>query len=358
MKKILITGGAGFIGSYLVERLLNEKGYKIFVIDNLHPQVHGPNALIPERLKHPLVEFHRADITDKDKINDLVSQINPEIVVHLASETGTGQSYDEIARYCGVNMMGTAHLLECLRRSAPDFKKIILSSSRAVYGEGAWVDKDGRRVFPVSRDSKAMSQGQFCPQIENETLSEPARSLEEDTPHPVSIYGATKLFQEYLCRLSLEGSSFKSVILRFQNVYGPGQSLQNPYTGVLSIFSSQILAQKKLYLYEDGEISRDFVFVEDVIEALFSSLQRDLPNGIVINIGSGERTTVRDAAVHLLQFLGADADSYEITSEFRIGDIRQACADVDRAQALLGWKPKTSLQQGLRKLSEWIVRNR
>lgn len=354
MQRVLITGGAGFIGSKLVKKLLAENKSEIAIVDNLHPQVHGPNATLSVDLQHRNVSFFKVDITDALSLTEVVKNFRPQLVIHLASETGTGQSHDEIIRYNQVNVLGTAILLSALKQHAPDLKKIILSSSRAVYGEGPWLTKDLRRVIPKTRSLEDMKAGQFEPRLDYEILKKPLASKEDDGVSPVSIYAATKLHQEYLINQYLTGSDVKAVLFRFQNVYGPGQSLKNPYTGVLSIFSTQILSGKKLNIFEDGDIVRDFVFVDDVVDAIFRSLYHDLPHGIILNVGSGQATTILDAAKILLELYNQPINHYTISGDFRIGDIRHALSDNTIITKFLGWSPTTELHQGLSLLTQSV----
>ncbi len=354
MKRILITGGAGFIGSKLVKRLLAENNFEIAIIDNLHPQVHGLNAEIPIELQNKRISFFKANITDSENVRRAIVEFDPELVIHLASETGTGQSHDEIIRYSEVNVIGTAVLLDALKKHGRHFSKIILSSSRAVYGEGAWLTSSFKRVIPKNRSLEDLKVGQFLPRIDNEMLSKPDISKEDDPVSPVSIYASTKLQQEYLVNQYLMGSDAKSIVFRFQNVYGPGQSLKNPYTGVLSIFSSQILTGNKLNIFEDGNIGRDFVYIDDVIDALVMAIAQDLPHGIILNVGSGQRTTILSVAKNLLSLYGASLDNLQISAQFRLGDVRHALSDNSFTFKCLGWRPQTELTTGLKKLTQAI----
>jgi len=354
-RNILITGGAGFIGSRLISSLLKaEPNCRIWVLDNLHPQVHGNNAIPPDFPAS--VVFVKGDVADKSIVNSIVNDAQPELVYHLAAETGTGQSYDEVSRYCDVNVMGTAILTESIRSEAKDVtKKIVLAASRAVYGEGAYIDNAGRVFGGLPRQADAMSLGDFNVPIANEAQLpiQACPSQSNLSPAPASIYASTKLMQEYILKQAGEGSTWKATILRFQNVYGPGQSLRNPYTGVLSIFARQLLDGKKLAIYEDGLIARDFVFVDDVVNALLRAGQSDLSHGATIDIGSGEAITILDVARILMKNLGCSDNNYTITGQFRVGDIRHACADIKAARDSLAWEPEISIQEGLSLLAEW-----
>lgn len=348
-KRALITGGAGFIGSRLARRLA-ASGIRVVVLDNLHPQVHGTNASSPDMGDH--VEFIRGDVCEGSGLERAIAE-DIDLVFHLAAETGTGQSYDEITRYCHVNILGTTRLIETLRTLPSRARRIVLAGSRAVYGEGAYVDQDGKSAIAAPRTAADLSMKVFDP-LDSARRPLIAKATQEALPpNPASIYASTKLMQEYVLTQGLEGSSAELVLLRFQNVYGPGQSLRNPYTGVLSIFCQQILDGKRLNIYEDGKIARDFIFVDDVVSAL--ELAGNAPKAPLgpINIGSGEATSILSAAQILMKRLTGDDQSFDITGDFRVGDVRHAVADITRAQTLLGWTPRVSLESGLHQLADW-----
>lgn len=352
---ILITGGAGFIGRRLINELSRaEPNSRIWVLDNLHPQVHGENAKEPQFPDS--VIFVKADVADKSAVYAVVAEAKPELVYHLAAETGTGQSYDELSRYCDVNVMGTTNLVESIRAKASNVtKKIVLAASRAVYGEGAYRDSSGRVYAGLPRQANSMSSGNFDVPMPEE-VQFPVQACPSNAglpPAPASIYASTKLMQEYILKQAGEGAPWQATILRFQNVYGPGQSLKNPYTGVLSIFARQLLEGKSLAIYEDGLIARDFVYVDDVVNALLRAGQNELPHGTTLDIGFGEAATILDVAKLLIRNLGCAEDSYAITGKFRVGDIRHACADISAAQALLNWQPQVSAETGLSLLADW-----
>ncbi len=347
---VLITGGAGFIGSRLAHALA-ARHHRVLVFDNLHPQVHGPDAALPPMPGN--VRFIRGSIEDRAALAGAIAAADPGCVYHLAAETGTGQSYDEIARYCSVNVTGTAILIEELKRGAPRLERVVLAGSRAVYGEGAYHDRQGRLVSPNARLPETMRAGDFEPRDGNGDLLRPVPTPETLPPRPASIYASTKLMQEHVIAQGLASTAVLPILLRFQNVYGPGQSLRNPYTGVLSIFCTQILAGRTLNIYEDGEIVRDFVFVDDVVDALEKAGTADALGTDPINIGSGETATIIEVARTLLLYLGAPASRLKITGDFRPGDIRHAVADVSRASERLGWRPAVPLKTGLAMLADW-----
>jgi len=352
---IFITGGAGFIGSRLVFALLeNEPNSRIWVFDNLHPQVHGEHARPP--LFPDEVTFIEGDIVDKSFLKGVVAQVRPELIFHLAAETGTGQSHGEVSRYCDVNVVGTANLIESIREQGGDFtKKIVLSASRAIYGEGAYRDMYGKVFTGLPRITERMAKGDFSVPLPDEAQHpvSPHPSIASLSPAPASVYASTKLMQELLLKQSGEGSAWNTTILRFQNVYGPGQSLLNPYTGVLSIFAKQLLEGKVLDIYEDGLIARDFVYVDDVVNSLVKAGQADLVHGATMDIGSGKAVTILEVARLLMKFLECSDESYKITGQFRAGDIRHACADISAAAQNLGWCPQVDLETGIAHLSNW-----
>ncbi len=345
----LVTGGAGFIGSRLVARLSAEYE-NVVVYDNLHEQVHGPQPIVPKFDDN--VELIIGDVCDKQKIKSLVNSTQPELIYHLAAETGTGQSMDELSRYCDVNVTGTANLLE----SALELSrcKIVLSSSRAVYGEGAYHTSSGAVLVPDHRDTTAMSAGNFAISEINGQAGSPAASDENTPTVPVSVYASTKLMQEYLLKNAAVRDSLDFSILRFQNVFGDGQSLRNPYTGVLSIFISQLQAGQTLNIYEDGMTVRDFVYVDDVVESLFLA-RGPAATGMTLNVGTGIATSMLDAAKTLLVKMNLDESRQAISGDFRAGDIRYAVADISKAKEVLGWEPKVSFEQGMDRLIEWSL---
>ena len=350
MKRILITGGAGFIGSRLVRGLMEEEPTRrILVFDNLHPQIHGDNAAPPD--SNAQVQFVQGDVCDRHRLSDAIAEIQPDTVFHLAAETGTAQSKDCMSRYCEVNVVGTANLMEGLKERAPALERVVLSSSRAVYGEGCYCDADAQIVAPSPRTELRMQSGRFEVVDENGKALTPIPTPEGARTAPVSVYGSTKLMQEYLVQQAAADCSWQPVILRFQNVYGPGQSLRNPYTGVLSIFCSQILAGMSLNIFEDGNIVRDFVYVEDVVRALMLSGNIARPILNPVNIGSGVPVTILETAKILIDILGGAG--YRISGQYRAGDVRFAVGDITRARALMGWMPSVDLKTGLRLLAGW-----
>ena len=344
-KRIFVTGGAGFIGSRLT-RVLAEQGATVTIYDNLLEQVHGPNPQIdlPAQM---LV----GDVRDKAAMAAAVEASDPEIVVHLAAETGTGQSADEPTRYTEVNIVGTAQLIEILRGRAKPPERFVLAATRAVYGEGAYRDSNGQVVVPAPRDLGAMREGHFAVYGEDGSILEPVPTDIDVSPMPGSVYGSSKLMQEYL--LAQTPAPWRSVVLRLQNVYGPGQSLRNPYTGVLSIFANQAMRGEPIYVYEDGEIYRDFVFVDDVVAAFIAGCHEPALLGGTFNIGTGEPTSILTAARLIMRELGFDEQRVSVNGTFRPGDIRYAVADVRRTLATGAWKPRVDPSEGIARLVTW-----
>lgn len=348
---ILITGGAGFIGSRLAAALAPQGPVTVF--DSFHPQAHAGNPGNRDRLAAHGVRIIEGDIRDAAAVRAAVAAAAPGIIYHLAAETGTGQSFEQPAHYTDVNVMGTAHLIEAVRATAPGLGRIILAGSRSVYGEGACIDVTGRAVVAVERSEADLAAGDYAPK---DAFGRPLFPVATDSSCPVapaSVYASTKLMQEHLLTQAFWGTGTRVGLLRLQNVYGPGQSLNNPYTGVLSIFCRQIQDGKTLEVYEDGEITRDFVLVDDVVDAFVRMGRADRMPGGVLDIGSGEGRTILEVARQLLALLDAPTDRLRVTGAFRPGDIRHAVADIARARAELGWAPAHGLGDGLAALVEW-----
>lgn len=360
MSTVLITGGAGFIGSHL-SKLLLSKGFNVRILDSLSSQVHGNVPVDLDWLNDPGVEFIRGSVTVRDDVERAIN--GAEMLVHLAAETGTGQSMYQVSRYNEVNSQGTALILDVLANSAiRTIKRVILASSRSVYGEGAYECKAGccdangsRRLFPAARLHSQLARHEWEPTCS--LCGQPLRPLltrEDDAIRPASIYAATKYAQEDLVRVGCEALGIGHVILRLQNVYGEGQSLNNPYTGILSIFSTRIRRGLELTAFEDGLESRDFVHVEDVAQSMFLALTKEHSANAVINVGSGVPTSVLKVASMLSEALGHPTN-IRVTGEYRVGDIRHNVADVARMRNLLRYEPQVSLEQGLRRLCDWVL---
>ncbi|WP_116085333.1 NAD-dependent epimerase/dehydratase family protein [Tropicimonas sp. IMCC34011] len=348
---ILITGGAGFIGSRLAERLAADAC--VTVLDNFLPQVHADGgALVRERLLDAGVSIIEGDIADPAAVSRAMQVSSPDLVYHLAAETGTGQSHDEPTRYVTVNVTGTAHLLEAIRAEG-NVARVVLAGTRAVYGEGAACDPEGRPAIAETRDPARLARGQFdLLDAAGRTLT-PLATDAGTAPRPTSIYASSKLMQEYLLRQGLWGSQTEVSVLRLQNVYGAGQSLHNPYTGVLSIFCRLICDGRGLEIYEDGRITRDFVHVDDVVQAFIAAGRAETVPERPVDIGSGVGTTILDAARSLLGLWEAQGRPLRISGAYRPGDVRHAVADISAAQAALDWTPQITLEEGLARLVDW-----
>ncbi|MDY3344590.1 NAD-dependent epimerase/dehydratase family protein [Riemerella anatipestifer] len=353
MKNILITGGAGFIGSNLALCLI-EKGYNITVLDNLSPQIHGEN---PEKTS-PLylsikdkVKFIKGTVTSKDDWEKALK--DQEVVVHYAAETGTGQSMYEVQKYVDVNVNGTALMLDLLVNGNYGVKKVVVASSRSIYGEGKYISKELGEVYPTQRSAEYMDQGDFEVKYFNSSELTLVGTDEESKIHPSSVYGITKQNQEQMVMTVCPSIGIKGVALRYQNVYGPGQSLKNPYTGILSIFSTQIKNGNEINIFEDGKESRDFVFIDDVVEATILAIEKEEANNQVFNVGTGVATDVMTVANELVKNYGIQVP-IRISGNYRLGDIRHNYADLNKINTLLGFEPKVSFEEGLKKFTEWV----
>jgi dTDP-L-rhamnose 4-epimerase len=350
--KVLVTGGAGFIGSWLIDALLDE-GHEVLVIDNLSTQIHGafPQPDAPWLRRASDVRFVRADVRDRDAMDPALAWC--EVVVHLAAETGTGQSMYQIAHYYDVNQQATAALFEAIGTRHRHVRKVVLASSRSIYGEGAYRLGD-RFITAAPRSASRMQQGQFEPTGPDGETLELVATPEDVTPMPASVYAATKLANETLGRIFSDAYGASVVALRFQNVYGERQSLRNPYTGILSIFSNRMRNDLPINIFEDGQESRDFVHVSDVVRAITLALEQSLEGFHTVNVGSGVPTSVLEVAELLRDLLNSRSE-LTVTGDFRAGDIRHCYADLTRARTVLGFQPLLSVKQGLRKFCEWVV---
>lgn len=356
MKNILITGGAGFIGSNLALELI-VKGYKVTVLDNLSPQIHGEDAEEKSFLFAKIrgqVAFIKGCVTVKeDWIKALRGQ---DAIIHLAAETGTGQSMYEIEKYTNVNVGGTSIMLDLLANHPHNVKKVLIASSRSIYGEGKyWSEELNAAVYPKHRTDVCMSSCDF--DVKYKGLTKPLQLVatdEESKIHPSSVYGITKQNQEQMIMTVCPTIGIAPVAFRYQNVYGPGQSLSNPYTGILSIFSTLIKNGKEINIFEDGKESRDFVFIEDVVTATILGLEKKEANGEVFNVGTGEAIDVITVANELIKNYGSET-KINITGNYRLGDIRHNFADLTKIQTLLGFIPKYNFVTGIQKFTDWVL---
>jgi dTDP-L-rhamnose 4-epimerase len=351
-ERIVVSGGAGFIGSRLVRRLL-DAGHQVAVLDSLVPSVHGEGASPPDAIAG--ARFLKGDVRDGGAWNEVLADATQ--VYHLAAETGTGESMYRSRHYVDVNVGGTALLCDLLLSgAAPRVAKVVLASSRAVYGEGPYRCREHGVVVPAPRAAERLAAGLWepvCPRCSAVVAPEPASPAVPAAP--TSVYGVTKRDQEELLHLLLPPKGMGVVSLRLQNVYGPGQSLRNPYTGILSIFSVRLLAGQGVRVFEDGLESRDFVYVDDVVDAFVRAGEVVPPSGgAVVDVGSGVATPVLEAALALAERYGAPRSAMEVTGEFRVGDIRHAVADPRAARELLGLGAPTPFSRGLDALADWV----
>jgi len=351
--QVLITGGAGFIGSRLALSLL-AAGHSVRVLDTLAPQIHGdvPEESALYRSILGKVEFHRGSVTSRA---DLMAVLpGCDTVVHLAAETGTGQSMYAIRHYTDVNIGGTSLLLDLIANERLPVKRLVVASSRAVCGEGKYHCDTHGIVFPAPRMEADMAAGDFgvhCP-----VCRVPAQFVptDEETPvRPSSVYGITKLTQEQMVLTVGQALGISAVAFRYQNVYGPGQSLSNPYTGILSIFSTRIRNGSGIRIFEDGHESRDFVYIDDVVAVTRRAVEFDGSLSGVFNVGSGVATDVLTIARTLQTLLGGQS-AIEVTGQFRLGDIRHNVADLTKVARVLGFQPTVSIEQGLRNFVAWV----
>jgi len=348
----LITGGAGFIGGYLAQSLL-ERGYRVRVLDNLLPQVHGSKPRFPAYLDS-CVETVLGDVCNEEIVSFALHEV--DLVFHLAALTGVGQSMYQVDEYTRTNVGGTATLLQCLIDQHRKLKRLVLASSRAVYGEGKHKCTSCGDVYPRSRSVHQLDAERWdlaCPHCGGDISSVPT---DECAPlHPSSVYAITKRAQEELVLCIARAYELPVVVLRYFNVYGPRQAPSNPYTGVLVTFLSRLAAGQPLELYEDGQMYRDFVHVRDVVDATVAAGERSEVVGQIINIGSGTGVTVAQIAQALLDITGAGGSALQVNVA-RVGDIRRIVADIRAAQELLGYRPRVPLRDGLAELVSWFRR--
>lgn len=347
--KILITGGAGFIGSRLAKALLKD-GHFVRILDNLLPQVHGENP----KTDFTGCEFIRGDVRDLETVSKAVEEI--EIVYHLAAETGVGQSQYEIERYISTNTLGTAVVLQAAANA--QIKQFILTSSRAVYGEGVhFCPNCDKKFVPQSRSQENLDQGiweVFCPACGDK--SEAQLMNEKDPMMPTSVYGLTKLQQEQIALQVGQLYDLPVTILRLFNVFGAGQSLSNPYVGVLGTFFRRISAGEEIDIYEDGKMQRDFVYVGDVVESLRLSAGNKKVFNQTLNVGNGKIVTLAQAGEEMFKLFGAEP-KMNFSGKYRLGDINHAVADTESIKEILNYCPATSFSDGLKEFVVWASEN-
>ena len=347
-KQVLITGGAGFVGSHMADALL-EAGHSVRIFDSLDSQVHsaGIFSYVPKG-----AEFVLGDVRNPTQLSKAVS--GAEVIFHLAAAVGVGQSMYKIADYTAVNNLGTANLLQAILDTGSQPEKIIVASSMSIYGEGKYDCINCGAVAPPPRSLDRLKEKRWetiCPSC-GQTLV-PASTAEDKPLQCTSIYALSKKDQEEMALLFGRTYHIPVVALRYFNIYGPRQSLSNPYTGVAAIFASRLMADKAPVIFEDGEQMRDFVSVHDITRANLLAMESDEADGRAINIGSGEPVTIREIAAELERTLGVHVP-LEITGKYRAGDIRHCFADISAATQLLGYQPSVGLKQGIEELVEWL----
>lgn len=347
---MLVTGGAGFIGSHLVDALL-ARGHVVRVLDSFDPQVHEgrkPDYLNPE------AEYLEGDVRDPAAVARALDGV--DVVFHEAAAVGVGQSMYEIRRYVDVNAMGAATVLEGVLAVRDKIRKLIVASSMSLYGEGAYRCPVCGSVSPPLRGDAQLSAREWelrCPTCGG--MLEPVPTSESKLPFPTSVYAVTKRDHEELFLSVGRAYGIPTVALRYFNVFGPRQALSNPYTGVAAIFSGRLLNGKPPVIFEDGRQSRDFVHVSDIVAANLLALERSEADGEVLNVGTGVPAAIRDVAAGLIELLHPGL-APEVLGVFRAGDIRHCFADISKIQRLLGYQPSRTLVDGLPELVEWVAR--
>ena len=348
MRDVLVTGGAGYIGSHLVDALV-ARDYRVTVLDNLEPQVHRSGTW--PSYANSRAEYVRADVRDRSVFEPLV--LRSQAVVHFGAAVSVGQSMYQIDRYVDVNTRGTALLLDILVNSKHSVEKVIVASSIGVYGEGAYRCAQHGVVAPTIRSEQQLATRdweQRCPYCSTHVRSIP--TPEDKALYRDNIYSMTKYHQEEMVLLIGKTYGIPSVAPRFFNVYGPRQSLSNPYAGVAAIWLSRLLNGKQPIVFEDGGQLRDFVSIHDVVDCLVLMLEKPGADYLPVNIGSGDTITILDIAKLLSRVLGISIEP-QVTQTGRKFDIRHNTADISRARQTLGYSPKVSLEEGFSELIEW-----
>jgi dTDP-L-rhamnose 4-epimerase len=345
---ILITGGAGFIGSHLADALL-ARGHRVRVLDNLSPQVHGAVEGRPD-YRDPEVELVRGDVRDPDAVRRALQGI--DVVYHLAAAVGVGQSMYQIAQYTAVNNLGTAVLLEILAEQP--VSRLIVASSMSLYGEGLYRCPDGSTCMGEERDLAQLRAGDWEVRNQRGEVLVPVATPETKLPSLASVYALSKFDQERMCLLIGRAYGIPTTALRFFNVFGTRQALSNPYTGVLAIFAARLLNDKPPTVFEDGRQRRDFVSVYDVARACCLTLDHPSASGGVFNVGSGRSYTISEIAERLARVMGKEYIQPELTGKYRMGDIRHCFADISLARSMLGYEPEVELERGLEELAGWL----
>lgn len=350
-KKVLITGGAGFIGKNLSRKLM-QLGHSVTIMDCFLTKIHGKNKDLPDDLKQK-VRLVKANILDKEKLYPEMAL--HDTIIHLAAETGTGQSMYEIENYTQTNINGTSIICDFLINEKHNIKSIILASSRSIYGEGRYISPRFGFVYPNIRTFSDISNNfdVTCPITGERNLTLTSTS-EDSKIHPSSIYGITKQAQEQMVMMTSKLCGINGIALRYQNVYGPGQSLNNPYTGIISIFTQLAIQNKEINIFEDGLESRDFIFIDDVANITAKCVSLPSNTNLILNVGSGEPTSVIQIANKLKSLLNSKSKII-VSGSFREGDIRHNFADLELLKNTLPIKSLTNINHGLRKFIEWAI---
>ncbi len=348
-RRILVTGGAGFVGSHTVDLLL-EKGYEVSVLDNLDPQVHGKRDK-PEFLDLDRIEFVKGDILDRDTVLSLVGDV--DAIIHLASRVGVGQSMYQVEQYVSANTMGTANLLDVLVTEEHQVRKLVVASSMSIYGEGRYSCKECGLVSPQIRSDQQLDSRIWellCPQCGSVLGPQPT---DEAKPlQPTSVYAMTKRHQEEMALLVGKTYGIPTTALRYFNIYGPRQALSNPYTGVIAVFSSRTQNDNPPLVFEDGNQTRDFIYVKDVARANLLAMEKSGATNQVLNVGTGRATSIKEIALRVIELYEKDLKPL-VTGRYRSGDVRHCYADIGKISAL-GFRPEYSLSQGLRETMDWV----
>jgi dTDP-L-rhamnose 4-epimerase len=351
IEKVLVTGGAGFVGSHTAD-LLMERGYQVTILDNLEPQVHGQERKPPDYINKNAVLIY-GDVLDRELLTKTIREA--DAIIHLAAMVGVGQSMYQIERYVDANTRGASNILDVLVNTENNIKKLVVASSMSIYGEGKYrCEKCASNVYPVLRNETQLEKKQWdhlCP-----TCGYPLTSLPTDEEKPLlstSIYAMTKRHQEEMCLLLGKTYGIPAIALRYFNIYGSRQALSNPYTGCAAIFTSRILNDKRPHLFEDGNQTRDFIHVRDVAKANLNALEHSNADYQAINIGTGNPITIKNLAETLTEIYGKPNLQPYVSNQYRKGDIRHCYADITKAQKLLNFKPNVTLEDGLTELASW-----
>ncbi len=352
MSKIIITGGAGFIGSN-VARVLVKEGHEITILDNFLPQIHGDKKELSADLAGK-VRLIVGDVANKETLYAALD--GQDAVIHYAAETGTGQSMYAVSHYTNVNIQATANLCDYIINEAHQIQTVIVASSRSIYGEGKYNSPENGIVYPNSRTFQNVKESfEVCCPISGKHNLEVKATDESSKIHPSSFYGITKQVQEQMIILVTQLKNINGYALRYQNVYGPGQSLKNPYTGILSIFTRLALQNEEINIFEDGLESRDFVHIQDVVDATISCLKLDKKGQHILNVGSGIPVNVFEVAHEIVSYLKSDS-AIKVSGAFREGDIRHNFADLKLIKEIVGFEPKWSFKDGLHSFIDWALK--